>query len=88
MPIIFNNVNTPQNNTSTEEKLAQLQKEIETLKSLKTAPIRATVAKQDIVVENLPVSDSPDHHLLVVDGKAKKIGKRSQYLVDMMTTEE
>ena len=29
MPIIFNNVNTPQNNTSTEEKLAQLQKEIE-----------------------------------------------------------
>jgi hypothetical protein len=86
MPIIFNNVNTPQNNTSTEEKLAQLQKEIEHLKS--RAPIRATVAKQDTVVENLPVSDSPDHHLLVVDGKAKKIGKRSQYLVDMMTTEE
>jgi hypothetical protein len=31
---------------------------------------------------------SADHHLLVVDGKAKKVSKRSQYLIDMMTVDE
>lgn len=39
-------------------------------------------------VEIYPVTKSPDHHILVVDGKAKMISKRSQYLLDMMTTEE
>lgn len=36
----------------------------------------------------LPISDSQDHHLLVVDGKAKKVSKRSTYLLDMMTVDE
>jgi hypothetical protein len=31
---------------------------------------------------------SADHHLLVVDGKAKKVSKRSQYLLDMITVDE
>jgi len=35
----------------------------------------------------LPTTESPDHHVLVVDGKAKLISKRSQYLLDMMTKE-
>jgi len=31
---------------------------------------------------------NPDDHLVVVDGKAKKIGKQSKYLLDMLTIEE
>jgi imidazolonepropionase-like amidohydrolase len=34
------------------------------------------------------VSSTDTHNVLVVDGKVKKVGKRSQYLIDMMTTEE
>jgi hypothetical protein len=42
-----------------------------------------------------PVSQShsrmqinPNDHLVIVDGKAKKIGKQSKYLLDMLTIEE
>lgn len=31
---------------------------------------------------------SPDDPLVVVDGKAKKIGKQSKYLLDMLTIDE
>ncbi len=31
---------------------------------------------------------NPDDHLVVVDGKAKKIGKQSKYLLDMLTIDE
>ena len=31
---------------------------------------------------------NPNDHLVVVDGKAKKIGKQSKYLLDMLTIDE
>ena len=46
---------------------------------------------------NLPVEEikteknteyEPDHHILVVNGKNKKIGKRSQYFLDMFTLDD
>ena len=49
--------------------------------------VTAPVALPPKVEEQLP-TPSGDHHILVVDGKARKVAKRSQYLLDMMTTEE
>jgi hypothetical protein len=34
------------------------------------------------------VNLDPDSQYLVVGGKAKQIGKKSKYLIDMLTTEE
>ena len=45
-------------------------------------------AKAAAEAAKLPISNSADHHLLIVDGKAKKVSKRSQYLIDMMTVDE
>lgn len=64
------------------------------------AEIRKTVASSE-PIEQLPrarnrnvqpahprMQVNPDDHLVVVDGKAKKIGKQSKYLLDMLTIEE
>lgn len=64
------------------------------------AEIRKTVASSE-PIEQLPrarnrnvapahprMEINPDDHLVVVDGKAKKIGKQSKYLLDMLTIEE
>jgi hypothetical protein len=44
--------------------------------------IEPTIEK---VVEQAPQYDS--HHVLIVNGQAKKVGKKSQYLLDMLTIE-
>jgi hypothetical protein len=41
-----------------------------------------------VATTTFPTTESPDHHILVVDGKTKLVSKRSQYLLDMMTKEE
>lgn len=52
-------------------------------------PIAAPKPAPAVVEEPQKISPpSGDHHILVVDGKVKKVAKRSQYLLDMMTTEE
>jgi hypothetical protein len=52
------------------------------------APPQQKSLSDQINVQQLPTTSSPDHHVLVVDGKTKLVSKRSQYLIDMMTTEE
>ena len=47
-------------------------------------PAESTPVDQPIV-EQLPQND--DHHVLIVNGQAKKVGKKSQYLLDMLTIE-
>ena len=45
-------------------------------------PVTPTVEQ---VVEQAPQYDN--HHVLIVNGQAKKVGKKSQYLLDMLTIE-
>lgn len=51
-----------------------------------------TTGSRNLVVEkkvSYPISDkSSPHHVLIVDGKEKKLSKKSAYLLDMMTIEE
>lgn len=42
-------------------------------------PIREVPAKQSLEVQ------SDDHHILIVNGQPKKVAKRSQYMLDMLT---
>jgi len=46
-------------------------------------PVESTPVEQ--VVEQAPQYDN--HHVLIVNGQAKKVGKKSQYLLDMLTIE-
>jgi hypothetical protein len=48
------------------------------------------------LVQNIPIEQAnkgpvplpaSDHHLVVIDGKTKKVSKTSKYLLDMMTVE-
>jgi hypothetical protein len=47
-------------------------------------PVETTPVEQPIV-EQAPQYDN--HHVLIVNGQPKKVGKKSQYLLDMLTIE-
>lgn len=38
---------------------------------------------REIPAQQYPQTD--DHHVLIVNGQAKKVAKRSQYMLDMLT---
>lgn len=38
--------------------------------------------------KTVTLPDDPEEGLLIVDGKTKKIHKRSSYLLDMLTTDD
>ena len=52
--------------------------------------VQTAVANVQPVVATKPanVPVYPNHNTVMVNGKPKKMGKRSQYLLDMLTTEE
>lgn len=43
------------------------------------------VPEPEVEKKVIDVKPSANHHILIVDGKTKKVGKRSQYLLDMLT---
>jgi isopentenyl diphosphate isomerase/L-lactate dehydrogenase-like FMN-dependent dehydrogenase len=46
------------------------------------------VASRKVAPAHPRIQFDPYDHLVVVDGKAKKIGKQSKYLLDMLTIDE
>jgi hypothetical protein len=45
--------------------------------------------KSNIPVEEFkPKESDKEHHILVVNGKSKKVAKRSQYFLDMFTLDD
>jgi len=85
MPIIFKN----QIVTSNSVEPPKVEVKIIPQPAQQIVPQREEVVA--VTDTSLPTTgfatESPDHHVLVVDGKAKLISKRSQYLLDMMTKE-
>jgi hypothetical protein len=81
MPIIFKN----QIVTSNSVEPPKVEVKIIPQPTQQIVPQREEVVA--VTDTSLPTTESPDHHVLVVDGKAKLISKRSQYLLDMMTKE-
>jgi hypothetical protein len=67
-----------------EQQVAALRPVLENVQQ-KTVTTVTEAPTTAVVVTPTPVSG--DHHVLIVDGKTKKVGKRSQYLLDMMTIE-
>lgn len=43
---------------------------------------------RNVQVSTPRINYNPNDHLVVVDGKVKKIGKQSKYLLDMLTIDE
>jgi hypothetical protein len=43
------------------------------------------IVPEPVEKKEINVTPSANHHILIVDGKTKKVGKRSQYLLDMLT---
>jgi len=46
------------------------------------------IASRKVAPAHPRMQINPDDHMVVVDGKAKKIGKQSKYLLDMLTIED
>jgi len=75
----------------TNEKLnkGEGSKEPEAKKRVITeADMKTTPMNTEKYVKSEPRSYSDSEQYIVVNGKPKKISKHSQYLVDMLTTEE
>ena len=49
---------------------------------------RVTTPVQQLQEPDLKNIDTSQHHILVVNGKQKKLSKRSSYLLDMLEIEE
>ena len=71
-------------------------KKVEQVEEVKTQPQpvpqrtikRVTTPVQQPQEPDLKNIDTSQHHILVVNGKQKKLSKRSSYLLDMLEIEE
>ena len=62
---------------------------LEEIRRRRSAEIQNSRAPNRNVAPAYPrMQINPNDHLVVVDGKVKKIGKQSKYLLDMLTIEE
>ena len=92
MAIIIGGVITSVDNlTKPPEKIVE-KKEGRTAEEVKIIANKNVIKENDLqrkVVKSQPRKQyHPEDHLVVVNGKEKKIGKQSKYLLDMLTIDD